>query len=97
MTTKPNEHPEDVKAMVRKTGVSLAELARRNGMAEGTGARALYEPCPRMNQAIAGHLKKTVHELWPEWFDATGDRILRFSREDTTGKTAESRQKQQAA
>ena len=43
MTSKTNEHPEDVKAKVRKTGVSLAELARRNGMAEGTGARALYE------------------------------------------------------
>lgn len=97
MTSKTNEHPEDVKAKVRKTGVSLAELARRNGMAEGTGARALYEACPRMNQAIADHLDIPVHELWPEWFDANGDRILRFSRDSNSGKSAESRQNREAA
>lgn len=92
-----NAHPEDVKARVRKTGISLAELARRNEMVGGTGARALYEPCPRMNHAIAKHLGVSVHDLWPEWFDKAGERILRFSRETTTGKTAESRQNREAA
>lgn len=92
-----NRHPEDIKAEVRKTGLTLAELARRNGMAGGTGGRALYEPCPRMNRAIAGHLGKSVHDLWPEWFDANGERILRFEREGTSGRTVESRQKSRAA
>ena len=97
MTVRSNEHPEDVKAKVRKTGVSLAELARRAGLAPGTGARALYEPCPRMNHAIAEHLDTSVHTLWPEWFDIDGERLLRFERKTTTLKSSESRQKDEAA
>jgi lambda repressor-like predicted transcriptional regulator len=92
-----NHHPEDLKAEVRKTGISLAELARRHGMVGGTGSRALYEPCPRMNRAIADHLGVSVHALWPEWFDADGERILRFDRKSISGDRTESRQKRRAA
>lgn len=76
-----NQHPEDVKAAVRKTGISLAELARQNGMAAVSGRRCLYEPVPSANRAVAKRLDKPVHELWPEWFDDKGERILRFDRE----------------
>lgn len=92
-----NTHPEDVKAAVRKTGISLAELARRHGMAPSTGARALYLPCPTMNRAIADHLGVSVHSLWPEWFDAGGERIHRFSRKSTSAGQSESRQKRRVA
>lgn len=92
-----NKHPEDIKAAVRKTGVSLAELARRHGMAPSTGARALYLPCPTMNRAIADHLGVSVHELWPEWFDADGERLHRFERKSISAAVPESRQKRRVA
>lgn len=92
-----NKHPEDVKALVRKTGVSLAELARRHGLAAVSGRRCLYEPVPSANRAIAEHLGKTVHEIWPEWFDAKGERILRFSRKRITPDAAAQRLKRSAA
>ena len=41
-----NTHPEDVKAAVRKTGITLAELARRNGLSDSTTRKALYRPQP---------------------------------------------------
>ena len=37
----PNKNPEDIKAAVRKTGISLAELARQNGLNESTTCAAL--------------------------------------------------------
>jgi Ner family transcriptional regulator len=100
MTQSPpvqNVHPEDVKAAVRKTGVSLAELARRNGMAPVTGRRCLYEPCPTMNRHIADHLGVPVHKLWPEWFAADGARIHRFRREASSPARAGHRQKRRVA
>lgn len=92
-----NHHPEDVKAEVRKTGITLAELARQNKMAAVTGRRCLYEPCPRMNQVIADRLGRTVHDLWPEWFDRNNKRISRFHRENTSAAPALSCQKEAAA
>ena len=92
-----NAHPEDVKAAVRKTGVSLAELARRCGLAPSTGRRAIYEACPAMNRAIAAHLGVPVHALWPEWFAADGARIHRFVRESSGPSRPCHRQKRSAA
>lgn len=70
-----NEHPENVKAAVRRTGISLAELARRKGLSTSTTRKALRRPTPSGNRAIAEHLGKSLHQLWPEWFDADGNRI----------------------
>lgn len=70
-----NMHAEDVKAKVRKTGVSLAKLARNNKLSDSAVRKALYEPIPRGNAVIAKHLNTSLHEIWPEWFDGTGNRI----------------------
>lgn len=93
-----NTHPEDVKAAVRKTGISLAELARRNGLAAVSGRRCLYFPVPSANRAIAARLGRSVHELWPEWFDADGSRRLGDLRNDpNTAADEAQRQKRSAA
>lgn len=73
--SKTNMHAEDVKAKVRKTGISLAKLARNNKLSDSAVRKALYEPIPRGNAVIAKHLGKKLHELWPEWFDGNGYRI----------------------
>ena len=72
-----NMHPEDVKATVRKTGITLSDLARRHGLHVSTVALAVRRPQPSGNRVIARHLGKSLHEIWPEWFDEHGNRISR--------------------
>lgn len=83
---KSNQHPEDVKAAVRKTGISLAELARQNGLDVSTTRAALRRPQPSGNRVIAKRLGKKLHQIWPEWFDEAGNRITRRqpTRKDRT-------------
>lgn len=92
----PNQHPENIKAEVRKTGISLAELARRHGLNESTTRAALRRPQPSGNRAIARHLKKPLHKLWPEWFDAHGNRIT-AGRKNTCATVGKASQKRKAA
>lgn len=87
---KTNEHPEDIKAAVRKTGISLAELARQHGLDDSTTRAALRRPQPSGNQAIADHLKKPLHEIWPEWFDEQGNRITDTRKDSRSARSAAS-------
>lgn len=72
---KRNMHPEDIKAAVGKTGIGLSELARRHGLNPSTVVHAVRRPQPSGNRAIAKHLGKGLHDLWPEWFDKDGNRL----------------------
>lgn len=69
-----NAHPEDVKAAVRKLGKSLTDVARDAGLHDSTCRAALLRPVPAGNKAIAKFLDRDLDQLWPEWFDAQGDR-----------------------
>lgn len=73
--SKQNMHPEDIKTAIRKSGLSLSELARRNGLHVSTVVMAPMRLQPAGNRAIAKHLGKTLNEIWPEWFDAHGNPI----------------------
>ena len=75
MTATVNQHPEDVKAAIRKTGVTLVALGARMGVPGCTIRKSLYVPCPKGNRVIAAYLGRRLHELWPEWYDETGIRI----------------------
>lgn len=70
-----NMHPEDVKAAVRKTGITLTELALNNGLSESLARAALRRPQPSGNRVIAAYLGRKLNELWPEWFDVNGHRL----------------------
>ncbi len=65
----------DIIAAVRKRGSSLAGIARGIGLSRKSLSWALIRPHDRANRAIAAFLKVPPHELWPEWFDASGQRI----------------------
>jgi Ner family transcriptional regulator len=65
----------DIIAAVRKRGSSLAGIARGVGLSRKSMSWALIRPHDRANRAIAAFLKVPPHELWPEWFDASGQRI----------------------
>lgn len=69
-----NWHRADVIAAVRKGGTTLAGLARASGLSRQSFSWALIKPHPRANHAIAKHLGRHVSTIWPEWFDATGQR-----------------------
>lgn len=69
-----NQHPEDVKAAVRRRGKTLKQLALDANLSESACRVALIEPVPAANRAIANFLDTSVHTLWPEWFDSGGRR-----------------------
>lgn len=72
MSSPQNMHPEDIKAAIKKTGISLKALALDNDLATDTCRIALHRPLPRANVVIARYLGKRLNQLWPEWYDARG-------------------------
>ncbi|MCA3343550.1 MAG: helix-turn-helix domain-containing protein [Roseomonas sp.] len=72
--TKPSAdwHPEDIKAAIRKTGLTLSDLSRAAGFSEGAAKRALLIPWPRMEAAIAARLGREPHEIWPSRYSPDG-------------------------
>lgn len=62
---KSDWHPADIIAEVRKTGVSLAQLSRENGMASGTLANALKRPWPKGEWIIADRIGLLPRMIWP--------------------------------
>jgi Ner family transcriptional regulator len=65
-------HPEDVKAAIRKKGVTLTELALRHGYSECYLRNALIRPLYEGEQIIARFLKMKAQEIWPDRYDADG-------------------------
>lgn len=90
-----NQHPEDVKARVRKTGVSFSELGRRSGVSGDTIRKGLYVPCPKGNRVVSAYLGCPLSDLWPEWYDAHGNRLIRTKV--TSARPPAHRQKRKAA
>lgn len=78
-------HPEDIKAAVRKTGITLTALSLAHGLAECTCRASLTRPLPAGNRAIAEHLGRRLSDLWPQWYGADGSR--RFTSRSTANDT----------
>lgn len=70
MADGPDWHAEDVKAAVRKTGVTLADLSRRWGYAPYSVQVALRRPWPEIEALIAAHLHRHPWTIWPSRYDA---------------------------
>jgi Ner family transcriptional regulator len=81
-------HKEDIKAEIRKRGLTLADLARGHDVAESTVRDALNRPLKRGELIIASFLCKPLHELWPERWTADGQRIRPRYAYKHTGRTA---------
>lgn len=62
---KPDWHPEDIKAAVRKTGTTLTELALKNDLSESACRNSLRKKTPRADQLIARQIGKPLQEIWP--------------------------------
>ena len=65
-------HPEDVKAAIRKTGITLTALALAHGLSESAVRQALRRRQPRAQGVIARHLGLPPRAIWPSRYDAQG-------------------------
>ena len=73
-------HPADIVAAVKKKGTNLSQLSLANGFGESTLRAALKKPHPRAQRLIAETIGVPMHQIWPQWFDASGQRIGSGSR-----------------
>lgn len=58
-------HPEDIKAELHKRGLSLAELGRRNGYADGSFKSVLRTKSKPPQQIVACALGVPPETIWP--------------------------------
>lgn len=65
-------HREEIKAMIRKRGITLEGLSQTLGYSRQAVGVALLKPWPRLQQQIAAYLNTTTHQLWPHWYAADG-------------------------
>lgn len=70
-------HPEDIKAAVRKRGMTLTALAEREGLEPSACRDALIRPRPEGEKAIARFTGLPLHQLWPSRYDEEDRRIVR--------------------
>ena len=86
-------HPEDIKAAIRKTGITITALALANGL-EGSSIRVAIRRRHRAGERlISAFLRIPPHELWPDRYPA-GTPI---PRQHIRRRPAESRLKRKAA
>jgi Ner family transcriptional regulator len=77
--TPQDWHPEDIKAAVRKTGISLDALGRQNGYAQGSIRTVLTAWLPRAQAIIADRIGVPPQTIWPSRYDPqTGEPLTGF-------------------
>lgn len=67
-------HPEDIKAAIRKRGITLAGIAKAVGMRRNALGLALVLPRERAEAAIAAALDLHPSAIWPSRYHADGTR-----------------------
>lgn len=81
-------HPEDVKAAIRKKGVTLSDLAARAGVSKQSVSAAIdRRASERIDLLIADFLGLKPHQIWPSRYNAKGKRI-RFRAPSTAAQVA---------
>jgi Ner family transcriptional regulator len=68
-------HKEDIKAAIRKRGKTMLQLSLENGLADATVRNALHRPIPTADRIIADFIGRSLHEIWPDRYNASGQRI----------------------
>ncbi len=65
----PDWHPEDVKAAVRKTGITLTQLSIKAGYQPKSFQSVLKRQWPRVEAIIAKHIRRQPWSIWPSRYD----------------------------
>lgn len=66
-------HPEDVKAAIRKTGITLTDLSTGAGYEKSAVGKALFQPWPQVEDIIAERLGTAPWVIWPSRYDSCGN------------------------
>jgi Ner family transcriptional regulator len=93
-------HPEDIKAAIRKTGISLRRLAIEHGYEESVVRKALKRPAAQVQSIIAAHLGVPPQTIWPSRYDDRGEYLDRRRvglRRDNCRRGGGDSQKQEVA
>lgn len=73
MSAKPKGwHKEDIKAAIRKRGISLEQLSEANGLDKRMCSLALIRPHFVAELVIAEFLGVSPRQLWPQRYDSDG-------------------------
>ncbi len=70
MTKSQDWHPEDIKAAIRKRGMTTSQLFRSNGLAESTLRNVFRHHWPKGEKIIAEFLGLTPRDIWPSRYEA---------------------------
>jgi len=87
----PPRHPRARRAWVvfrlKLKGSSLSAVARKHGVSPQAVSNALDSPSAPIEAALAAELEVDVQQLFPERFDANGNRLI-YTRERSTAAMA---------
>ncbi|MDA0262128.1 MAG: helix-turn-helix transcriptional regulator [Proteobacteria bacterium] len=83
MTKVKGWHHEDIKAAIRKRGITLNELSLAAGLNECVARHALRRPLISGERAIANFLGVPAQELWPHRYNPDGSRRRRITEPTT--------------
>lgn len=73
--SKKGMHPEDIKAAIKKKGVTLQDLSLGWGFSHAAINVCLSNPMPRLEPLIAAYIGKQLHDIWPDRYDKNNIRI----------------------
>ncbi len=66
-------HPEDVKAAIRKTGITLTKLSIEAGYEASAVRKAISVPWSQVEDIIAERLGTNPWVIWPSRYDSFGN------------------------
>jgi Ner family transcriptional regulator len=90
-------HPEDVKAAIRKRGVTLTDLSLKHDFSEAYLRNALRRPLREAEVIIANFLGLKPEQIWPDRYDANGNPDYVGWRQRRKAKTMHDAAKARAA
>ncbi len=93
-------HREDIKAAIRKTGITMNELSRRNGYSIVAVRITLRRRWPAVEAIVAKHLGLRPQDIWPSRYDELGEPLRAAHQtvaETSRGTARPHRQKREAA
>lgn len=76
----PNWTKQRILYELRRRGTTAAALARKEGLSRSTLYGAMEQPYPRVHSLIAKALGSKRQTIWPEYYDARGQRLRTLVR-----------------
>lgn len=71
MLTKSQDwHAEDIKAAIRKRGLTISQLSRNNGLAAATLRNVFRHHWPKGERIIAEALGTEPQKIWPTRYES---------------------------